>query len=109
MLPAILTCLPGRDRCGLLLFVRKCFTVSAVHRMRADFGEYLDVVLAGMFRLFIVYRNGRSGLARDLDDTMHVFNNGIGPLPSLWVGDFNWTMLGASSPTLPALARDCTL
>jgi len=58
MLPASVSFVGGRDHRGILLFVKHCWPVTALCKVRNDVGEYIDLVLDRQVCLFVCYRDG---------------------------------------------------
>ena len=65
--------LPAHEHWGLFLFVHQSIEVSTLQREQVNFGEYIDAMLENTLQFIVIYRDGTSGLDRNLDDVMHVF------------------------------------
>lgn len=72
---------------GIVLLLHHTWPVTGVHREQADFGKYLNVVLASHLCLVFCYHAGTNSLAANLDDAMHFFSEAHGPSPMSVLGD----------------------
>ena len=92
-LPAIMsTETNGRDMHGIIVLVRSDYRVSSLNQQCTDFGEYVVVVLKDSLQLVVCYHNGSHSFASKLDDSMHLFSDTAATIPTLYIGNFNWSM-----------------
>ena len=98
ILPAKMSCVPtARDRCGILLIIRDTLHATNVLSRRTDYGEYICVTITNLCRLFVVYHTC-TNTAAAYDRTLDVFSDAHSPLPTLWLGDYNWTIQRPNTP-----------
>ena len=104
--PLVLPALPstnghGRNCQGTIVFVYHNLLVSGVSLQRTEWGEYVSFLLEDFCRLVVLYRACSSSL-QSYDALLPLFADTKYDLPSLWLGDFNWSMLlpptGAAAP-----------
>ena len=104
--PLVLPALPstnghGCNRQGTIVFVRRNLRVSGVSLQRTEWVEYVSFLLEDCCCLVVLYRACSSSL-QSYDALLPLFADTKYDLPSLWVGDFNWSMLlppaGAAAP-----------
>ena len=104
--PLVLPALPstnghGRNHQGTIVFVHHNLRVSGVSLQCTEWGEYISFLLEDCCCLVVLYRVCSSSL-QSYDALLPLFANSKYDLPSLWIGDFNWSMLlppaGAAAP-----------
>ena len=105
-MPLVLLALPStnghdRNRQGTIVFVRHNLWMSGVSLQCTEWGEYASFLLEDCCCLVILYRACSSSM-QSYDALLPLFADTKYDLPSLWVGDFNWSMLlppsGAAAP-----------
>ena len=104
--PLVLPALPstnghGCNRQGTIVFVRRNLRVSGVSLQRTEWVEYVSFLLEDCCCLVVLYRACSSSL-QSYDALLPLFADTKYDLPSLWIRDFNWSMLlppaGAAAP-----------
>ena len=111
--PLVLPALPstngdGRNRHCSIVFVCHNLRVSGVTLQRTEGGEYVSFLLEDCCHLVVLYRACSSSL-QAYDALLPLFADTKYDLPSLWVGDFNWSMLlPPAGATAPFPVKACT-
>ena len=77
---------------GIIILVRSNYRVSSLDQQHTDFGEYVVVVLNDFLQLVVCYHDGSRSFASNLDDSMHFFSDAAATIPTLYIGDFDWSM-----------------
>ena len=104
--PLVLPALPSTNghgcNCqGTIVFVRHNLRLSGVSWQHTEWGEYVSFLLEDCCHLVVLYRACSSSL-QSYDALLPLFADTKYDLPSLWIGDFNWSMLlppaGAVAP-----------
>ena len=105
-MPLVLPALPstnghGCNHQGTIVFVRRNLRGSGVTLQRTEWSEYVSFLLEDCCHLVVLYQACSSSL-QSYDALLPLFADTKYDLPSVWVGDFNWSMLlppaGAAAP-----------
>ena len=108
LLPASLSCLPARrDKRGIMVLVRQSLPTHSITTRRCEYGEYVSLTLSGVCRVIAVYRDG-THTARAYDSALDIFTDAASATPTLWLGDFNWTLQHPPDLHTPAALTSCT-
>ena len=111
--PLVLPALPstngyGCNRQGTIVFVRRNLRVSGVSLQRTEWGEYVSFLLEDCCHLVVLYW-ACSGSLQSYDALLPLFADTKYDLLSLWIGDFNWSMLLLpAGPAAPFPVKACT-
>ena len=98
----------GRNHQGTIVFVHHNLWVSGVSLQCTEWGEYVSFLLDDRCHLVVLYWSHSSSL-QSCNALLLLFANIKYDLPSLWIGDFNWSMmLSAVGDTAPFPVMACT-
>ena len=93
---------------GTIVFVRHNLRVSGVSLQRTEWGEYISFLLVDCCCLVVLHRSCSSSL-QPYDALLPLFDDTKYDLPSLWIGDFNCSMLLPPAGTAaPFPVKACT-